>query len=378
MFIHLIGNYSADNQESMLRYAQMLFRQLSIRGHKVALTQPPVVWGRLGRSQSGLRKWLGYVDKFILFPGALRKIVQSSPSGTVFHVCDHSNAMYGSVLGSRPRLVTCHDLLAVRGALGDPAAMCRSSKTGVVLQRWILGSLSAFPVVACVSEATRDDLQRLVKNKIKACPVIPNPLNGNFQPLERADALNALEGRFPAIVDRPFLLHVGSSQPRKNRAYLARMLAIAPRREARIVFAGEAATDEERRIFRETGLEDRLIEYPCPSHLELLALYSLARALVFPSWSEGFGWPVIEAQACGCPVICSKLSSLPEVAGGGALLIDPGSPRSGADALQELSNPTARTNLVRKGFENIQRFETAGVLAAYESAYEMANQGACA
>ena len=113
----LIGNYAPDRQQSMLRFAAMMLEGLQAAGVPAELIQPEPVFGRFRLGGDFLAKWLGYVDKFLLFPRRLTKKLAQAPA--LVHICDHSNAMYVRHVESAPVLVTCHDLLAVRGALGE-------------------------------------------------------------------------------------------------------------------------------------------------------------------------------------------------------------------------------------------------------------------
>ena len=130
----LIGNYEHDRQESMQRFADLLVRELPLRGLEVRLVKPAAHLGRFKPAAGGVGKWLGYVDKFALFPLALPTHLEWCD---VVHVCDHSNAMYCHRTRSRPTVVTCHDFLAVRGALGEDTD-CPAGFAGRHLQRWIL------------------------------------------------------------------------------------------------------------------------------------------------------------------------------------------------------------------------------------------------
>ncbi len=96
MRILLIGNYALDKQESMLRFAALMERELKARGHIVRLMQPQA---RLARSTSGPGKWLGYLDKIVLFPFALKQAIKNFD---VVHICDHSNAFYAKYSPTSP------------------------------------------------------------------------------------------------------------------------------------------------------------------------------------------------------------------------------------------------------------------------------------
>jgi glycosyltransferase involved in cell wall biosynthesis len=116
---------------------------------------------------------------------------------------------------------------------------------------------------------------------------------------------------------------------------------------------------------RELGIADRVHSVPKPDHQTLCALYSLAYAFVFPSFSEGFGWPLIEAQACGTPVIASNLPPLPEVSGGAAIHVDPHDAKSFASALVTLNDSATRETLIENGFKNIARFSPTTMIYEY-------------
>ena len=105
------------------------------------------------------------------------------------------------------------------------------------------------------------------------------------------------------------------------------------------------------------GLEGRVLFPGYIPEEDKAPLLSGALAFVFPSLYEGFGLPVLEAQACGCPVVCSNTSSLPEVAGEGALLVDPTDTEALAAAMARLAgDPALRASLVERGFANLKRF----------------------
>ena len=115
--ILLVGNYPPDRQESMQRFADVFLRGLPPVGVKVELIRPEIVWNRRAGSP-GIAKWLGYADKYLAFPKRLRRHIAASRPDVV-HVCDHSNSMYLRSAPAGRRLITCHDLLAVRSALGE-------------------------------------------------------------------------------------------------------------------------------------------------------------------------------------------------------------------------------------------------------------------
>jgi glycosyltransferase involved in cell wall biosynthesis len=373
MRIILIGNYPPDKQQSMERFAFMLANGFSNEGHHATIWRPVVLFGKLFKSTTkGLGKWMGYIDKWILFPfilhwRLLHKKYQSE--NTHFHVCDHSNAYYLQQLPAERTVITCHDVLAIRGALGYADAYIGATRTGKIMQNWILNNLTEAHKLAAVSWTTYQQLCALdnihPKDHSKNWRVIYNAFNGDFRPIpkEEANGLLRKAGINPGI---PYLLHVGSGLRRKNRKLLIDMLMLLSSRwDGNICFAGEAL-EEELIVYTATlGLKNRVISVVNPDHITLVALYNACAAFVFPSLSEGFGWPVIEAQACGVPVIASSLNPLPEVSGGAALHADPTKPADFANAFLSLQNKITRNELIRRGYQNARRFDISRMTHAY-------------
>lgn len=361
----LIGNYDHDRQESMQRFADLLARELPARGLEVRLVKPTARLGRLKPAAHGLGKWLGYLDKFALFPHALASHLAWCD---VVHVCDHSNAMYCHRTTARPTLVTCHDFLAVRGALGEDTD-CPAGLAGRQLQRWILSGLRRARALAAVSTFTLGDAQRLVGAGPRL-DVVLNGLNQPFRPLTPEETARRLAPLLPTLGGRPYVLHVGSNLRRKNREAVLRVGAlIKDRWPGVLVFAGQTLTPELRALAGQLGLEGRVHEVARPDDLQLEALYGGAHAFLFPSRHEGFGWPIIEAQACACPVVCSDCGPFREVAGDGALIRGLADEAGMAEDLLRLTDHHQRAELVARGTANLARFATARMVDDYIALY---------
>ena len=376
--ILIVGNYPADGQESMLRFARVLEEGFTRAGWPVESIAPRAVFGgRGGRpANTGLGKWLAYVDKFLVFPRVLRRRVRALGPRGVVHLADHSNAMYTPAAASAGHrvLITCHDLGAVRGALGEPTD-CPASRMGRVLQGWIRRSLGRADVIACDSAATRADVDRLIRRPDGTPPatrLVHIGLNAPFRPLPAAEA-DARLAAIPALADgRPFALHVGSGLRRKNREGVLRIFA--RRRddwpEGRLVLAGEAPSAELAAQAAALGVAERVVAVTRPSHEVLEALYSRATALLFPSTFEGFGWPVIEAQACGCPVLCGDAGALAEVAGEGAFVRPAADEAAFAEELRRIArDPAARAAWIAAGFRNAGRYTEEAMRRRYADLY---------
>lgn len=363
----LIGNYPFDRQQSMQRFTTMMLQGLTAAGVFAEVITPTPVFGKLFGAENSFGKWFAYVDKFVLFPRKLRARLKSRPA--VVHICDHSNAMYGAAAGNQPVVVTCHDLIAVRSALGEELH-CPVSFTGRLFQRWILRSLRRVDAVVCVSNATRDDAEQLV-SRLGASPkieMISNGLNYPYHQLTQSEAMARLKKL--SGLELPFVLHVGSNLPRKNRDGVLRIFARNKDKwNARLVFAGDALDPEQRALAKRLEIADRIVEINDASDQLLEALYTLAVALLFPSLSEGFGWPIIEAQACGCPVVCSNIPPMPETAGTAGLFHDAADEAGFAADVFRLNDPAERAIWSEKGLRNAERFSTEKMISRYIDIY---------
>jgi glycosyltransferase involved in cell wall biosynthesis len=367
MKILLIGNYPHQRQQSMQRFARMLHTGLEQLGAEVRLIRPEPIIGLIRPRETGLGKWLGYMDRFLVFPLSIRRAMRSAD---LVHICDHGNAVYVPILAETPHLVTCHDLLGARTALGE-VNRNRTSWPGRMLARAMLNGIERAQHVTCVSEAARDDLFRLVPRLPPACTsVIENGLSDIFRPLDGAMARKRLGAL--GIPPGPFLLHVGGNQWYKNRIGVVKIFAglrRQPEHEThRLILAGKPWTAELRRFVSEHGLEESVLEHTDLTDEDLRALYSTAQALIFPSLAEGFGWPIIEAQACGCPVFAADRSPLTDVGGDAAVYFDPERPRKAAEIIRR--HWSERDELRRRGLANARRFTSARMISQYLQTYE--------
>jgi hypothetical protein len=178
MRILLIGNFVPDRQESMLRFARLLTAGLRAVGHEVNTWSPePRLVRLLPRYRyGGPAKFVGYFDKFVLFPRRVRQRLRRENHADVVHIIDHANAVYGPLFAGRPLLATCHDLLQIRAARGEFKEH-HVSRLGRRYQSWILENIAQLPHVAVPSHETAVQLRRLTSMPAERISVIPLGLN---------------------------------------------------------------------------------------------------------------------------------------------------------------------------------------------------------
>jgi len=374
MRVVVLANYQADRQPSMLRFVHLLHDELAARGVDTDLWQPPAVVGGRTEMDGGLHTWLGYADKYALYPPRLRRAVRRcDPRETVVHVCDHSNAVYVPSIAAVPHVVTCHDLIAVRAAFDEfPAERTRWS--GRRLQERILAGLRAADRIVCDSESTRADVQRLVRPGDHR--VMAPGLGAAFTPVAPDEARTRL-APLGVKVSRPYLLHVGGTQWYKNRAgvldiYTAlvdRMPDAPP-----LVMVGRPLSNALARRVQLSDLSNRVVVLSSVSDAQLAALYSSAALLLFPSLVEGFGWPVLEAMACGCRVVASNRAPMTEVGGDVATYVDPQRAPEAAIAIARvlLESGTQRHARATAGLARAAKFTTRAMVDGYLDVYREA------
>jgi glycosyltransferase involved in cell wall biosynthesis len=232
-----------------------------------------------------------------------------------------------------------------------------SPKSVQLNYRYRLGKiLDHSAAIIAVSASTRDDICRfypIPREKIRVIPL------GYDRELFRPRQAPGVLGRY-GLQGIPYLLSVGSDMPRKNLLRLARSFAIMRDRSHHLVLAGLHATEAKKRILAEAaaaGAQDRIRFLDYVRDEDLPVLYSGATLFCYPSLYEGFGLPVLEAMACGTPVVASNTTSLPEVAGQAAILVDPTDCEELAAALDLVLDDTRRRESMRAaGLKQVASF----------------------
>jgi glycosyltransferase involved in cell wall biosynthesis len=264
-------------------------------------------------------------------------------------------------------LLTVHDLSFVH----HPDAFVPPLRR--YLERVVPRSIKRADLVLADSAQTRSDLIKLFAVPRERVRVVYPGVDERFRPQPEPGESAHLRERY-AIADRPYILSVGTLQPRKNYVRLIRAFVrsqASRERDIQLLIAGGRGWlygD----ILAEAEKHDSVRLLGFVEDQDLPALYRKAALFAFPSLYEGFGLPVLEAMGCGVPVVCSCTSSLPEVAGGAALLVDPLDIDALAQALtRALEDPDLRRAMVERGLDRAARYDwgrsAAQLLSAIES-----------
>lgn len=255
--------------------------------------------------------------------------------------------------GNIPTLLTVHDLSFVHyPETFTPALVSYLSQVAPP-------SVARATHILADSEATRADLINLWQTPAAKITVLYSGVNEKFRPVTEKAALAALRARY-GLGEGPYLLSVGTLQPRKNYQMLIRAFkGVAAQWPHNLYIAGGKGWLYEETLAEAAaqGLGERVKFLGFVEDGDLPALYSAAALFLFPSFYEGFGLPLLEAMACGVPVVSANTSSLVEVAGEAAWLLPPQDERAWQETMHRLLlDAPRRARMVAAGFLQARRF----------------------
>jgi glycosyltransferase involved in cell wall biosynthesis len=268
-----------------------------------------------------------------------------------------------------PTIVTIHDLSFVREPDSTMPGM------SVHLNKWVPHSVKRADRVIAVSEATRRDLIEFYQTPPAKISVIYHGVSPEFRPVQEKERLRAVRYKY-GLDQRPFILSVGTIQPRKNYQRLVQAFA-SINQPLSLVIAGSEGwnCDDVYREVERLGLDDRVYFPGFVAEEDLPVLLSAATLFGYPSLYEGFGLPVLEAMACGTPIVAANQSSLPEVVGDAGLTVDPTDVAALATAITRLlDDPSLRERLSAAGLAQAAKFTwpttAAKLLRVYQEVIE--------
>jgi len=266
----------------------------------------------------------------------------------------HESSFIAPMFKKCPTVVTVHDVAYLY------IPFCYTYRTRLYFEVLLTGSIRKSNVVIAVSESVKKDIVNNFSVSPDKIKVIYEGVDEMFRPID--DIVETEREKKICGIKGDFILVVSGVTPRKNLIRLIRafkLLRDGKKTNAQLVIVGEKAWWSEE-IFREAescGDEDDIIFCGYLPDKDLICLYNSAKVFVHPSLYEGFGLPILEAMACGCPVVASNVSSIPEICGGAALLVDPENVEGLADAVHRVMNDEfLRKSLIEKGIKRARKF----------------------
>jgi glycosyltransferase involved in cell wall biosynthesis len=273
-----------------------------------------------------------------------------------------------------PLIRPCSSVVTIHDVIGIACNDDLGSRIGRVYYRWMISAAARLADrIITDSKFSRDDIVRYLGVGRDKIEVVYPGISSDFRPLnDRSDLQNV---RRKYGISNDFVVYMGIYKPRKNHTALLRAFQklVCSEKHANLVLVGPLREGEPElgRLADQLGIRDKLIFTGVVDDSELRALYSTAKVYACPSLYEGFGFTVLEAMACGTPVVCSRETSLPEVAGDAALYADPRNPNEFASAIHDAFVDTRlRGTMIEKGHENVRRFSWANTARQTLSVYQ--------
>lgn len=358
--VGVVADFAEEGWPSMDLAAELLVDALRAHTpHAPTLLRPrmPRPFGRWARGSGAAYNADRLLGRHVAYPRWLRR---RAGDFALFHVVDHSYAQLVHALPAERTVVTCHDLDAFRSLL-DPAREPRPLWFRRMMDRSLTGLRRAAHVV-CDSDAVHAELLSFGILPPDRVTTVPLPAHPDFSaapdPAADAEAARLLG---PASTDAIEILHVGSTVARKRIPLLLRAFASVPDRgSVRLVRVGGPLAADQRRLAEELGVAASIVELPFLDRKTLAAVYRRAALVVNPSGREGFGLPLVEAMACGAPVLAADLPVLREVGGPAVRYVAGDDAEAWGNAIGEM---IGRPRSTERSLDRAARF----TLAAYAS-----------
>lgn len=367
----------------MPRYASMIVNGMNDRGHNVEIWKPKPLIYKL--PLPFIKKWLGYIDQYVIFPISVKLSLSFTSKKTLFVFADNALGPWIPLLKKRPRIVHCHDFLAQKSALGmleeNP-----TSFTGQLYQRFIRWGYQKGENFISISQNTQKDLHHFLDKKPKYSTVIYNGLNRPFSPTENVNTLrNKLSTTFDLNLKDGYIVHVGGNQFYKNRIGVLeiyeRWVSVYNIKNIPLILIGSSPTSQLLDFKRKSKCKDTIYFLSGLSDEQVQNYYQGATTLLYPSLYEGFGWPIAEAMASGCPVITTNEAPMNEVGDEGAYYIEKKPMdesqldqwiNESAKVLQEIVGlkGAEKKLVIEKMYQQAAKFNTKKCLDQIEQAYQ--------
>lgn len=367
--------------QSMPRYANWLAKGMKARGHNVQIWSPKAFFYKIPGPAS-FKKWMGYIDQYLIFPRWVRKQIKAQGKNTVYVFTDHALGPWVPLVNQLPHVIHCHDFLAQRSAIGEINEN-PTSISGQAYQKYIRSGFSKGKNFISISNKTQEDLHRFLPQRPQFSKVVYNGLNQDFEPSLEVEKLREDLSTYLVInLNQGFILHVGGNQWYKNRLGVL-ALYNAWRKEfgkaLPLIMVGKEPT-EKLKTAKNSSLYSKDIHFLLGISDEMVrGLYASASVFIFPSLAEGFGWPIAEAMASGCPVVTTSEAPMTEVGGNAAYYISR-MPTGNIEAwakkeslvLEQALNLSnfEKEERIKRGLENSARFNSENALNKIEAIYK--------
>ncbi|MEW6685361.1 MAG: glycosyltransferase family 1 protein [Candidatus Edwardsbacteria bacterium] len=346
--VYLIGASPAEKFYSMEVYGKALARNLRQQsGVEVKVHQWSASKTLKIDDWRGVRAVRTYWNRFIRSPREL-----NIPVADVYHILDHSYAHLITTLPARRTVITCHDLMPL--LLPDYRATL-GGWLQVMVFKYTISSLLQATYIISISEFTKRCLRDILKIEDSKISVIPLGVEEIFLKYEKS-----IRPTFKKSEEK-IILQVGVTQEAYKNVFnilkAFRKLVESMGDKVRLLKVGKPYTPEQQVYINSVGLKKQIEYLGYVEREKLPEIYGQADLLLMPSLFEGFGLPILEAMACGTPVVTSRRGSIPEVASEAAFYVEPEKPEGIAEGVKKvLFEQELRAKLIKAGEKQAQKF----------------------
>jgi len=344
MNIALFRDYKEENWHSMEVYADQLIKSLRKRYTPPLFIKEVVVLPNISRIFPASYKYARMIFRYAINPvGALFQ------RADIYHVTDHANSQLLAALDPTRTVITCHDLTAPYWMMRH-VPLTAKKRIRFAVERWRLGFMRRAARIIAVSNATKQQIIKELGIPERNITVIPEGVDNQFVRVTDKKIAREAVGRLG--LPKKYLLHVGTTYYNKNIEGLLKIFFSLARYDKALCLlkAGDPWTDEQAEIIRASEYSDRVHHAGFVATGDLPVIYSMATLLLQPSYAEGFGFTVLEAMACGCPVVVSDIPAMHEMVADAGLYIHPEPTKEDIAMIRSyLRSPSQRNRLAALG-----------------------------
>lgn len=342
----LFGNIQNDKSTSMHIYLKELTKNFP-KKFSYELIYP----------QSRSNKYQLFAKKHFFYPLLARKYY-----GDINHILDHSYGHLAQFIPKEKTITTCHDLIPFI----DKKV---TSNIGRNLFKWYISGMLRSKKIITVSENTKKDILSRYNYPKENIVVVPNGVSEKFKKI--SDKKKEKKKEEWGFKNKRIILSIGIAEYKNINGTIEAFNEISKKeKESHLIKVGKFTFEQEKKIVN-YNLKNKVSVYEFLDEKKLVELYSIADLLIFPSFYEGFGLPVIEAMASGCPVVTSTRGSLPEISNKCALLANPYNQKELNQAsFRAYTDDSLRKEMIKKGIKRAKNFSWKKTAKSTISVYE--------
>ena len=361
---------------SMKRYTESLANKLSKKGYQTQIWAPKLILSKNSKNK-GFGKWLRYIDQYLLFPFSFKWKNINTDKNTIYVLIDQALGIWTPLIKNKKHVVHCHDFIALKSAQGlipeNPTAW-----TGKIYQYLILNGFRKASNFISISKNTQKELGGFLNKKPIINAQIYNAIDEKFKIGSINAARITIGEQINRDVSKGYILHIGSNTFYKNRNGVLNIYnqwRKLSEKETPLIMIGSAPTTAMLRLREESPYSEDIHFLTRVEDTILIQAYQGATVFIFPSLLEGFGFPIIEAMACGCPVITTDKAPMNEIGGEAATYITSTSKKTivnkGALAIETVLNYSKETReeLIKKSLLNAKKYQDETFINDIENIY---------